>query len=174
MAGQRLTDKTALAQQTASGDQFMVVDVSDTSSSSAGTSKKVSAKYIIQTDTVTGNLDLATNPLTLVAAPGSGYIVQPLTITVIYTYNSVSSPTANNVYINYDSSDSGEYLVRQRDFIKNDTVDRTYQFGAATSTPNDGVYAGSIDNRALVMWSSADLGGNGSFKVYVTYQIVKI
>ena len=174
MANVKLTDKTALAQPTASGDQFMVVDVSDNTGSTAGTSKKVSAKYIIQTDTVTGNLDLATNPLTLVAAPGSGYIVQPLTITVIYTYNSISSPTLNFVYINYDSSDSGEYLVRQRDFIKSDTGSRTFQFGASDLNPSDGVYAGSIDNRALVMWSSADLGGNGSFKVYVTYQIVKI
>ena len=32
MAGQRLTDKTALEEQLSSGDLFMVVDVNDTSS----------------------------------------------------------------------------------------------------------------------------------------------
>tara|TARA_R100001163_G_C5053562_1_gene190122 strand:+ start:670 stop:1194 length:525 start_codon:yes stop_codon:yes gene_type:complete len=174
MAGQRLTDKTALAEPTASGDQLMIVDVSDTTGSSAGTSKKISAKYVIQTDIITGNLDLASNPLTLVAAPGSGYIVQPITITVIYTYNSVASPTSNNMYINYDSSDTTEYIVQQRNFIQNDTASRTFQFGCSSTNVSDGVYAGSIENRALVMWASADLGGNGSFKVYVTYQIVKI
>jgi hypothetical protein len=41
MAGQRLTDKTALEQQTGSGDLFMVVDVNDTTGSAAGTSKKI-------------------------------------------------------------------------------------------------------------------------------------
>ena len=30
MANQRLTDKTALGQQTGSGDLYMIVDVSDT------------------------------------------------------------------------------------------------------------------------------------------------
>lgn len=174
MAGQRLTDKTALANPTASDDIFMIVDKSDTTGSSAGTSKKIDAKYVIQTDVITGNLDLASNPLTLVAAPGSGYFVQPITITVLYTYNSVASPTSNNLYINYDTSDSTEYFVRQRDFIKDDTASRTFIFGATNSNLSDGVYAGSIDNRALMMWNSADLGGNGSFKVYVTYQIVKI
>jgi|TARA_R100000329_G_scaffold5253_1_gene6877 hypothetical protein len=174
MAGQRLTDKTALAEPTASGDQLMIVDVSDTTGSSAGTSKKISAKYVIQTDIVTGNLDLNSNPLTLVAVPGSGYIVQPLTITVLYTFNTIASPTTNYLYISYDSSSTAQYLVRQRDFIRNDTASRTYQFGASDFNPSDGVYAGSIDNRALVMYTTADLGGNGSFKAYVTYQIVKI
>jgi len=174
MAGQRLTDKTALAEPTAKNDLYMIVDSSDSSGSANGTSKKIDAKFVIQTDTVVGNLDLNSNPLTLVSAPGSGYIVQPLTITVIYTFNSVASPTSNNLYINYDTSDSTEYLVRQRDFIKNDTGSRTFIFGGSSSNLFDGVYAGSIDNRALMMWNSADLGGNGSFKVYVTYQIVKL
>tara|TARA_B000000532_G_C18821505_1_gene386133 strand:+ start:81 stop:605 length:525 start_codon:yes stop_codon:yes gene_type:complete len=174
MASQKLTDKTALAEPTAKDDLYMIVDKSDTTGSSAGTSKKIDAKFVIQTDIVTGNLDLASNPLTLVAQPGAGYMVQPITITVLYTFNSIASPTSNNMYINYDSSDSTEFVVSQRDFIRNDPASRTYQFGCTNSNQADGVYAGSIENRALVMWASADLGGNGSFKVYVTYQIVKI
>ena len=50
MAGQRLTDKTALAEQTGSGDLYMVVDVNDTTGSSAGTSKSIDSKFVIQTD----------------------------------------------------------------------------------------------------------------------------
>ena len=52
MAGQRLTDKTALTEQVGSGDLFMVVDVSDNTGSTAGTSKKIDAKYLLQTDKI--------------------------------------------------------------------------------------------------------------------------
>ena len=50
MANQRLTDKTALEQQTSSGDLYMIVDVSDTTGSAAGTSKKLDSKFVLQTD----------------------------------------------------------------------------------------------------------------------------
>lgn len=40
MANQRMTDLASLEQQTGSGDLYLVVDVSDTTGSSAGTSKK--------------------------------------------------------------------------------------------------------------------------------------
>ena len=52
MAGQRLTDKTALEQQAGSGDLLMVVDVNDTTGSSAGTSKKFDTKFLLQTDKI--------------------------------------------------------------------------------------------------------------------------
>ena len=52
MANQKLTDKTALGEQTGSGDLFMVVDVSDTTGSAAGTSKKIDSKFVIQTDKI--------------------------------------------------------------------------------------------------------------------------
>ena len=50
MANVKLTDKTALEEQLGSGDLFMVVDVNDTTGSSAGTSKKFDTKYLIQTE----------------------------------------------------------------------------------------------------------------------------
>ena len=173
MAGQRLTDKSALANNTGTGDLFMVVDVSDTTGSSAGTSKKVDSKFVIQTDVLSVNLDLNTTPKTIVSAPGSGKIIQPLTITFIYTYGSVASTTTGYLYVSYDSSSTSNYLIRQRDIFKDETADRTYVFGAgAEIAPADGTYAGSIDNRPLVVYNSADLGGNGTIKCIVTYQIV--
>ena len=173
MAGQRLTDKSALANNTGTGDLFMVVDISDTTGSSAGTSKKVDSQYIIQTDILSVNLDIATSPKTIVSAPGSGKIIQPLTITFIYTYGSVASTTTGYLYVSYDSSSTSNYLIRQRDIFKDETADRTYVFGAgAEIAPADGTYAGSIDNRPLVVYNSADLGGNGTIKCIVTYQIV--
>ena len=174
MAGQRLTDKSALANNTGTGDLFMVVDVSDTTGSSAGTSKKVDSQYIIQSDVLSVNLDLSTTPKTIVSAPGSGKIIQPITVTLIYTYGSVTSTTANYLYVSYDSSSTSNYLIRQRDIIRNESASRTYVFGAAELTPADGTYAGSIDNKPLIVYSSADLGGDGTIKCIVTYQIVVI
>ena len=52
MANVKLTDKTALEEQLGSGDLFMVVDVNDTTGSSAGTSKKFDTKYLLQTDKI--------------------------------------------------------------------------------------------------------------------------
>ena len=103
MAGQRLTDKTALAQQTGSGDLFMVVDVNDTTGSAAGTSKKIDSKFVIQTDKISvSNAELvalddgggAGESKTIVSAPGSGYIIVPLQTT---TYLSgASAGTGSN------------------------------------------------------------------------------
>ena len=172
MAGQRLTDKTALTEQLASGDLLMTVDVSDTSSSASGTSKQIANKYVIQTDTVTGNLDLNTNPLTLVSAPGAGYFIQPLTITVIFTYVSVSI-AGGYAYFSYDSSSTTNYIARHRDLYKTETADRTYVFGGGIATTADGTYAGFIDNKGLYMYGM-DLTGSSTFKVFTTYQTVKI
>jgi len=161
MANQRLTDKTALASQTANDDLYMVVDTSDTTGSSSGTSKKVDAKFVIQTDIKTVNLDLNTTPLTLVPAPGAGHIIQPLTITFIYTYGTTSES-------------HGNYLVRQRDFIKNQTTNATYVFGPASAATANGTLENTIDNKGLYAYSSIDYAVDGSIKAYVTYQIVKI
>ena len=72
MANQRLTDKTALEEQTGSGDLYMIVDVSDTSSSAQGTSKKLDSKFVIQTDKFSLSnaevLALDTTPKVLVGA----------------------------------------------------------------------------------------------------------
>ena len=168
----RLSQKTALADNLAKDDLLMVVDVSDTTSSVDGTSKKIDNKFIIQTDVITGNLDLLSNPLTLVTNPGAGYFIQPITCSVIYKYNSVANTVGNYIYISYSTGSTTEYIQIQRDFIKDDTADRSYVFGAG-SNPSDGAFAGDMENKSLVMFSNADLNGNGSFKVYITYQIVK-
>lgn len=173
MANQRLTDKTALSENLASGDLLMAVDVSDTTGSSTGTSKKIENQYIIQTDVVTGNLDLATNPLTLVASPGAGYFIQPLTITLIFDYIAPPSATGGYAYFGYTFATSVNYLLRLRDLFKSESADRTYVVGAGSITPTDGTYAGSIEDKALYLYGM-DLTGNSTFKAYTTYQIVKV
>ena len=105
MAGQRLTDKTALDQQTGSGDLYMVVDVNDTTGSAAGTSKKIDSKYVIQTDKFSlSNAEvkaLHTSSKTLVGAL-SGYMVTPLSCTVLCTADAGDLETSNkNLYLGY-------------------------------------------------------------------------
>tara|TARA_R100001509_G_scaffold164162_1_gene140721 strand:+ start:1621 stop:2145 length:525 start_codon:yes stop_codon:yes gene_type:complete len=173
MANQRLTDKTEFDENLAGDDLLMIVDTSDTTGSSVGTSKKMKAERNIITTITTGNLDLNSNPLTLVAAPSEGYFIQPITISIIYKYNSTPSTTINFLYISYDSSSTGEYIIRHRDFIRNDSADRSYVFGPSVSNPADGAYAGDMEEKPLVLYTNADLSGNGTFKVYTTYQIVK-
>ena len=79
MAGQRLTDKSALNNHTGTGDLYMVVDVSDTTGSADGTSKKLDSKFVIQTDKISVSnaeiLALRTTSKTLASDPsryGSG------------------------------------------------------------------------------------------------------
>ena len=145
----RLSQKTSLDENLAKDDLLMVVDSSDTTSSADGTSKKVKSQHIIQTDVITGNLDLLSNPLTLVGLPGAGYFIQPITCSIIYKYNSVANTVGNYIYISYSSSSTTEYIQRQRDFIKDDTADRSYVLSAG-SNPTDGAFAGDMENKTLI------------------------
>jgi hypothetical protein len=179
MANQKLTDKTALEEQAGSGDLLMVVDVSDTTGSAAGTSKKIDFKYVTQTDVLSYTSAqvnaLNTTPQTLVAAPGAGYIIQPITATCICTFVSTASTLTGYLYIGYGVATGTNYWVSQRDFNKNEAASRTFIFGGSTTAPADGTFAGTIENGSLNMNASADFAtGDWTMKVAITYQIVKI
>lgn len=177
MAGQRLTDKTALTEQLASGDILYAVDVSDTTGSASGTSKQIANKYVIQTDVLSlASADvnaLNTTPQTLVSAPGSGYVVQPITVTMICTYVSSQNIANFNLYVGYTGSGTGNFYTYFRSFYKHETADRTYIL-QADSIPADGTYAGTIDNQPLQIWSNGAFSGNWTMKVLTTYQLVKL
>ena len=172
MASQRLTDKTALTEQLASDDLLMIVDTSDTTGSSVGTSKKIENKYIIQTDTVTGNLNFGSSPLTLVSSPGAGYFIQPITITILFTYGTTPSSATGYAYIGYDSSTTGTYITKQRDLYRTESNDVAFVFSPAEMVGADGTYAGDIEDKGLYLYGM-NLSGDSTFKVYTTYQIVQ-
>ena len=173
MSGTKLTDKSALAENLNKLDLLMVVDKDDTTGSADGTSKAVQSKYIIQTDKITLNLDLNTSPIILVEAPGVGYFIQPITMTVIYDYGTTDSTVGNNTYIGYDSGSTSNYVCYQRDMIKNISSNITYQYANDYKNGAGGQGNFSIENAPLRMYSTADFGGDGSLIIYVTYQIVK-
>ena len=176
MAGQRLTDKTALEQQAGSGDLLMVVDVNDTTGSSEGTSKKMDFKYVIQTDKFTlSNADiqaLNTTPKTLVGAL-SGYMVTPFNVTILTTYAASTETSATNLFLGYDSSQNTLYWDNISRMMYNKTTSNTFVQGGAV-TAGAGVYTASIINRPFEMWSSAAFNGGWSADVYVTYAYTKV
>jgi len=176
MANQRLTDKTALDEQTGSGDLYMVVDVSDTTGSSSGTSKKIDSKFVIQTDKFSLNntevQDLDTDPKTLVGAL-SGYWVNVLSVNVFCTRNGSNETSSNNLYFGFDSSNDTSYWQQIRDVMLNKTTDQCYTISAAP--PSTGTYIGnSTVNRPFEMWTNAALTGPMTMEVYVTYAYVKL
>ena len=175
MAGQRLTDKTALEEQAGSGDLLMLVDVSDATGSAAGTSKKTDFKYVIQTDKFSLNNTevqaLHTTPKTLVGAL-SGYMVTPFSVTMLVTYASATESSSNNLMFGFDSSDDNAYWYQIRDVMNGKTTDLTYVMSAYL--PSGASCATSILNKPFVMWTNLALNGGWSCDVYVTYAYTKI
>tara|TARA_R100001082_G_C4324122_1_gene142513 strand:- start:194 stop:751 length:558 start_codon:yes stop_codon:yes gene_type:complete len=184
MANSKLTDKTALAANTAKDDKLMIVDKSDTSSSSAGTSKRIDAQYIIQTDKISLNnseviaLDDGGGSgefKVLVAAPGSGYIVVPLQVTIIATGAGGTEGANKDLYIGYDVDQTSAYVYKHGRFCQGLASGSVKSFvGNNTNIGGNGSNGATIDNLALSVWSSGTFDGGWAMDIYITYQIVKI
>ena len=181
MAGQRLTDKSALTEQLSNGDLLMVVDVSDTTGSAAGTSKKIETKYIMQTDKVSINnaefLALATTGKTIVAAQGSGYVIIPVSVYAEYTEG--GTPNTNTLYptVGFVDGSSTFYWDQQRYWLDSPTYTSGANIFSGGSSSSKGLIAGgsTLDNVALYFYLAvAPTGGaTGTLDLYVTYNVVK-
>tara|TARA_Y100001963_G_C6510018_1_gene321705 strand:+ start:17 stop:547 length:531 start_codon:yes stop_codon:yes gene_type:complete len=175
MANQKLTDKTALTEQAGSGDLLMVVDVSDTTGSSAGTSKKMDFKYVIQTDKFSlSNAEiqaLDSSPKTLVGAL-SGYMITPISVTMLVTYASSTESSNNSLYFGFDPSQTALNWDTSSRIMGSVTTDKTYIYGG--NQAGQGVKASSILNTAFSMWSNGAFNGGWSAEVYVTYAYTKV
>tara|TARA_R100001594_G_scaffold6568_2_gene18586 strand:- start:785 stop:1312 length:528 start_codon:yes stop_codon:yes gene_type:complete len=174
MANVKLTDKTALNNHTGTGDLYMVVDVSDTTGSSAGTSKKIDSKFVIQTDKISVSASettaLKSSPKTLVSAPGSGYAVIPLCFTMQVTYSSTQTSSVTLIFGHTGSNNTALACATIGGFMKSVTANATYivsNTGGLTVSP-------TIDNIPLYLSSSTNFGGGFSMDVYVTYQVIKL
>ena len=175
MAGQRLTDKTALEEQAGSGDLLMVVDVNDTTGSASGTSKKMDFKYVIQTDKYSLNNTevkaLNTASKTLVGAL-SGCMVMPLSVTVLCTHGSPNEASNKDLVFGWDDSQTLLYWDKGSRFMGAKSADTPYVFTG--NQPGGGVDDGSLINKPFKMWSSGTFTGGWSCDVYVTYAYTKI
>tara|TARA_R100001594_G_scaffold77169_1_gene111789 strand:- start:947 stop:1492 length:546 start_codon:yes stop_codon:yes gene_type:complete len=181
MANQRLTDKSALALNPSSDDLFHIVDVSDTTGSAAGTSKKIENKFIIQTDKVaisSANFQAmdtgggAGTFQTLVAAPGSGFMIQPLTISVAVDYTSGTQSSKKVLFFGHQTADSNYTSGYIFNFMHSITTDTFYITSPVNLRSLQTV--SSADNLPLYVFSSGNFSSTFSADIYVTYQVVKI
>ena len=177
MAGQRLTDKTALEEQTGSGDLYMVVDVNDTTGSAEGTSKKIDSKFVIQTDKFSLSnaevLDLNSNEKTLVGAL-SGYMVTPLSVTVLCTYASATENQRKDLLFGFDDSIDTSYWSKVSDCMDGQTTDMTYIIGGFDQT-KEGAWTASTLNKPFICWAEGTgFTGGWSCDIYVTYCYTKV
>tara|TARA_R100000655_G_scaffold52715_2_gene90549 strand:+ start:170 stop:721 length:552 start_codon:yes stop_codon:yes gene_type:complete len=180
----KLTDLAALANNPASGDLHTVVDVSDTSGGAAGTSKKVQNKYIIQTDKISLNNSQVTDLddggtsgefQVLVAAPGSGFMVVPLTVTIIATGAGATQSNRKALYIGYDVDQTDDFWVEYAYFMDGLASGNVRTLtGEAGSGSTRSSADSSIDNLALSVWANDNFDGGWAMDIYITYQIVKI
>ena len=182
MAGQRLTDKSALTNHTGTGDLYMIVDVSDTTGSAAGTSKKLDSKYVIQTDKISvSNAELialddgggAGESKTIVSAPGSGYMIVPLQTTIIATHAGANESSNKNLYVGWDATQTTKYYTYWSR-IMGSVAGGVVTYLPASSSATSGAVAASIDNLPLLIWTYGTLNGGWSCDIYITYQIVKL
>jgi hypothetical protein len=177
MAGQRLTDKTALTEQTGSGDLYMVVDVSDSTGSAEGTSKKLDSKFVIQTDKYSLNnaevLALDTTPKTLIGAL-SGYMPTIFNVTVLCTYASSTETSRKDLIFGFDESVDTEYWSYIESCMDSETSDNSYVPGAATAN-KQGTCSSSLLNKPFKVWAEGTgFNGGWSCDIYVTYCYTKI
>jgi hypothetical protein len=177
MAGQRLTDKgTFGTTPIANNDLLMGVDVSDSTGSSAGTSKSLKANRLITT--VTSSLTstavsaLNTTPLDIFN-PGTGFIVIPLTVVVECTFVSAQETNGEALIIGYDKATTGatENWASYRDFYQNQSASATYVFGGSNAMAASGTYPGSLSGKFLQLWSGGSFGGDWTMKVYATVTV---
>ena len=175
MANQKLTDKTELTEQAGSGDLLMVVDVSDTTGSSSGTSKKHDFKYVIQTDKISlSNAEaqaLNTTSKTLVGAL-SGYMITVYQVTFLVSTPSGIETANKYMYMGYDNSTTTSYWAAHRGFMNGLSDDRAFTFTA--EPPSGGTIDGTLLNKPFIIWSSGAFNGNWSADVYVTYAYTKV
>tara|TARA_Y100001963_G_scaffold55179_1_gene77146 strand:- start:984 stop:1520 length:537 start_codon:yes stop_codon:yes gene_type:complete len=177
MAGQRLTDKTALTEQVGSGDLLMVVDVNDTTGSAAGTSKKMDFKYLLQTDKISVSnaevLDLDANEKVLVGAL-SGYMINVVSVTVLTTYAASTESSRKALIFGFDDGSDSFYWSVLPSCMDSVTQDVTYITQARGSASLPALDA-SILNKPFVCWAEGTgFNGGWSMDVYVTYSYTKI
>ena len=182
MANYRLTDKSALNENPASDDKLYIVDTSDTSSSSAGTSKQIDNKFFITTiKTSLSNANIQAlnddgSPLgshTLVEAQGSGFAIIPLQVSVFATYSASADTSNSNLYIGYTPTTTSNYWCFFSRIMNNVTTNNTY-VQSTPITPTGGVNTATIDNVKLVVWANNNFNGGWSADIYTTFTVIKL
>ena len=114
---------------------------------------------------------LETTSIELIAAPGSGYKICVSGI-MIFADRTSTETSSNNLYIGQSSPSTtgGNYTGYLRDFMNNETGDRTYNCPLYTGE----ISQGNTDNRALQVYAGGSgFNGDVELDIYVTYSIIE-
>ena len=133
MASQKLTDKSALAQQTAANDLLMVVDVSDTTGSADGTSKKIEAQNVIAVKTQTlssAQLQaLHTTPILVLGAPGAGFMHLVHSAYILVNYGTTTESGRLSLMLAYGTPNyPNNHIYNVTSFMRFVAADSAFQF----------------------------------------------
>jgi len=183
MAGQRLTDKTAMTTTPATGDLLMVVDVNDTSSSPEGTSKKIDNKFFMQTDKISiSNAEykaLATTGKTLVSSPGAGFGIVPISVVLVNTEGGTPNTATPFPRVGHvDQNDA--YWDSARFFTDSDASGGgggVYLMSGGSPSNSGALPVGqTIEDKGLYLWCSVAPSGTSTntLVAYVSYRIIDI
>ena len=181
MAGQRLTDKTALANNPTSSDLLMVVDVSDTTGSAEGTSKKVISEYMLATEKVTIDnaefLLLNTTGKTLVGNKGANKVIVPLNIYCEYTEGATPNTATVTPTIGFIDQNSTTYWDQQRfGFDSPSNNGFSWLFSGAYSSAKGVNALASLSDLPLFLYFTGTPTpiATGTLKIWTTYRLIDI
>jgi len=181
MAGQRLTDKTSLANNPASDDLLMVVDVNDTTGSADGTSKKVISEYVIATEKVavdnTEFMSLATTGKILVQNKGANKIIIPISVYCDYTAGATPNTSTVKPTIGYIDGDSTYYWDQERFAFDSPSYAAQYWIFQGAGRSAKGVsLSSSIADAKLMFYFDAppSPGSTGVIDLWTTYRLIDI
>lgn len=168
--------KVAVASPDAATDLVNHVDSIETSQIDAGaiTSAKMDQNLIRYADVTIAHaaiLTLGTVPVTLVAAPGSGYFIDPISVIAYYNYDTAAyTLTTETVDVQYGSGATVlAALLTNGEFIGTADVRKNMRQAVANLAP--------VDNSKLQLTTSGgtdpgDGNAAASLKVRVYYRIV--
>jgi len=179
MAGQRLTDKTEL-DLLAADDLAMIVDVSDTTGSAVGTSKKMKAENLIITEKVSISnaefLALATTGVKLVTERTATEVIVPLSIYLQYTEGATGSTSTHGATVGYEDGNTTYYLFNNK-----------YMFTSPNYNGNNWVITNDNNIKGVLPGSTAGgkalyfyftgapaYNATGTIDVWTTYKIIDI
>ena len=181
MANYRLTDKTVLANNPASDDVLMVVDVSDLSSSAQGTSKQYVAEYMVATEKVTVDnsefLALNVTGKTLVTNKGANKVIVPLTVYCEYDEGGTPNTATVTPTFGFVDQNSVYYWDQQRFAFDSPTYNAKSWFFSGGNPSSKGVNAvSSLADIPFYLYftGTPSPSSTGTIKVWTTYRVIDI
>ena len=190
MATRKITQLTELAEAPHDDDEFIIVDVSDTTMSPEGTNKRLKASNLptggggagIEIVSIGVSVDNAAvlamkynnTPVTLKAAE-AGKIIMPVSLLVVATQAGATESSSDNLQIGWDAATSttGQYYFYSRDWMNGvASGTRTSFSGGPDNAASPNMYDISLVNQPFQAWCTDVFNGGWSMKIYLNYYMM--